>query len=244
MINIAVCDDNIQFASLLVQSLQRISVYKMPPRADCRILPPFFCADEIISYLQHGTIDVLFLDIDMKGTSGFELAKMLCEAHPDTIIIFVSAYEEFVYSSFEYCPFGFLRKAYLSRELEPTLERVIEKHMISNEVIAFNTTESEVALRVKDILYFEGQKNYYHIYTQQSKTYKCRGTMESVEKMVSRFDFFRIHSAYIVNHNHIQSINSKGFVIMKNNKRLSISKRRMSAFKESYMSFIRRRVTK
>lgn len=244
MINIAVCDDNLQFANLLVQHLQRLCIYKLPQRVDCRVLPAFCQADDVIEYLKNGTIDVLFLDIDMQGTNGFELAKMLCEVHPDTVIIFVSAYEEFVYSSFEFCPFRFLRKAHLTKELDPTFEKVIERCVINNEVLEFNTTDGEITLRVKDIMYLEGQKNYFYIYTQQGKTYKCRGTMEAQQKRCEKYDFFRIHSAYIVNHNHIQSINSSGFVVMKNDKCLSISKRRMSAFKSSYMSFIRRRVTK
>lgn len=244
MINIAVCDDNIQFANLLVQHLERLCIYKLPPRVECKVLPAFSLANQVIEYLNNDTIDILFLDIDMKETNGFELAKMLCDTYPDTIIIFVSAYEEFVYSSFEYCPFRFLRKSHLTREIDDTFEKVIERCVINNETLEFNTVDGAITLRVKEIMYFEGQKNYFYIYTQHGKIYKCRGTMESVEKACSQYDFFRIHSAYVVNHNHIESVNSAGFVVMKNGKCLSVSKRRMSAFKGSYMSFVRRRISK
>ena len=74
--------------------------------------------------------------------------------------------------------------------------------------------------------------------------YKCRGTMKSVDALTEKYDFFRIHSAYIVNLEHIDNINSKGFLVMKNEKILSISKKRMQGFKDAYMEFIRRRVTR
>lgn len=241
MITIAVCDDNAQFAGLLSQRLRRLCAYKLPQNVDCTVAPVFTSANEVLSYLQNGTINILFLDIDMPDSNGFELAKILCDTYPDTIIIFVSSYEEFVYSSFEFCPFAFLRKEHLNTELDVTLSRVIDKCVLGNKSLLFDTTDGETVLRVKDILFFEGQGNYYYIYTLSSKSYKCRGTMKSVEKLTQGYDFFRIHSAHIVNHEHIESISGSGELMMRNGKRLSISKKRAAAFKASYMEFIRRR---
>ena len=244
MITIAVCDDNPQFARLLKQHLQKLCAYNLPDRIDYTIAPVFGSGDDVVEYLQNNRIDILFLDIDMPHTDGFTLAKMLCDTYPDTIIIFVSSYEEFVYSSFEYCPFRFLRKGHLTQELDITFQKVIEKCILNNETLLFDTTDGEVILRIKDILYFEGQKNYYYIYTLSGKVYKCRGTMESVEKATEKYDFFRIHSAYVVNLEHIDTVNNKGSLTMKNSQNLSISLRRLLDFKNSYMQFIRRRVSK
>ena len=244
MITIAVCDDNIQFARLLRQQLQRLCAYNMPERLDIRIAEPFGSADAVLDFLSENVIDVLFLDIDMPSIGGFELAKTLGDAYPDTVIIFVSSYEEFVYSSFEYCPFCFLRKAHLDKELGVTLRRVIDKCVLNNESLLFDSTDGEVVLRVRDILYFEGQKNYFHIFTVSGKEYKCRGTVKSIEEATRKYDFFRTHSAYVVNFEHIESVSSGGYLIMKNGRHLSISKKRMTAFKDAYMKFIRRRVSK
>lgn len=244
MINIAVCDDNPRFAALLTQHLKKLSAYKIPQRIDCRFTPAFNSAREVLEYLKDNVIDVLFLDIDMPDTNGFDLAKRLCESHPDTIIIFVSSYEEFVYSSFEYCPFRFLRKAHLAEELDITFQKVIEKCVLDNESLLFYTTEGEIMLRVRDIIFFEGQKNYYVINTVSGAEYKCRGTVESVAEMTKHLDFFRIHSAYVVSLEHIESLCNDGYILMKNNQRLSVSKRRMSDFKNAYMQFIRRRISK
>ena len=199
---------------------------------------------DALEYARENPVDFALLDIDMPEMNGFELAKSLCAAHPDIIIIFVSSYEEFVYSSFEYCPFRFLRKAHLTEELDITFQKVVEKCILNNETLLFNSTEGEVLLRLKDIIFFEGQKNYYVIYTVSGKEYKCRGTMDSLEAVMKNYDFFRIHASFIVSHEQIESVNNDGFVNMKNNKRLSISRRRAAPFKDAYMEFIRRRISR
>jgi len=244
MINIAVCDDNLQFANLLLHHLKKLSVYKIPQRVDCRFAPAFFCADDVLEYLKENTIDILFLDIDMPKANGFELAKILCDSYPDIVIVFVSSYEEFVYSSFEYCPFRFLRKSHLTEELDVTFRKVIEKCVLNNKALLFSTTDGDIVLRIKDIILFEGQKNYYLIKTVSEAEYKCRGTMSSVDDRVKNFDFFRIHSAYIVNLEHIEAINSDGYIITKKGQRVSLSKKRASRFKDAYMQYIRRRISK
>lgn len=238
---IAVCDDNLSFAQLLKARIGRLIAYCAPEELDISLAPAFSCACEVLEYLKENELDILFLDIDMPSMSGFELAKILRDVYPDTTIIFVSAYEEFVYTSFEFCPFSFLRKGHLDKELEVTLKRVIEKYTLSNELLLFSTTEGDVALRVKDILFFEGQKNYFYIKALHDKEYRVRGTMKLLENRTQGLDFFRIHSAYLVNLEHIEKISSDGYLIMKNGKMLSISRKRLANFRSAYMKFIRRR---
>ena len=243
MLTIAICDDNPQFAKILSQKIHALCAYNLSEHIDCQVVPSFGSGEQVLNYLKKQSINILFLDIDMPIMNGFKLAEHIRQDSPDTIIIFVSAYEEFVYSSFEYCPFRFLRKAHLDQELPITFKKVIEKCLLDKEILSFNTTEGEVILRIKDIVFFEGQKNYYLIHTTSSTLYKCRGTMESVEQLVKKYDFFRIHAAFIVNEEHIENLSNDGLVTMKNKKVITISKRRMANFKDSYMKFIRRRIT-
>lgn len=243
MLTIAVCDDNPHFAMTLSKKLHELCAYNLSERIECQIAPTFNFADDVIGYLKYNPIDVLFLDIDMPKVSGFKLAEYLCEEYPDTVIIFVSSYEDFVYSSFEYCPFRFLRKSHLNQELPITFKKVIDKCLLDKETIAFDTTDGELLFRVKDIVYFEGQKNYFLIKTVSGNAYKCRGTLNSVEKTVEKYDFFRIHSSFIVNFEHIENVENES-VMMKNGQRINIGRNKIGLFKSSYMQFIRRRIAK
>lgn len=243
MLTIGICDDNALFASSLSKLIHELCAKNLSERIDCQIAPVFNKAQDVIDYLKTSSINILFLDIDMPNINGFQLAEHLCKERPDTIIIFVSSYEDFVYSSFEYCPFRFLRKTHLNDELPITFQKAIEKCILNNEAISFFTIDGEELLRVKDIIFCEGQKNYYIVYTTSGKTYKCRGTLGSIEKNLNKFDFYRVQSSYIVNLEHIESFDNK-FIIMNNGINISISRRKHSEFKSLYMKYIRRRITK
>ncbi|MBQ7379812.1 MAG: response regulator transcription factor [Clostridia bacterium] len=241
MLNIAVCDDNVRFAKQLEQKLHELCMVRVPERIECRIIPAFTCGRDVLAYAEQHVITVLFLDIDMPGMSGFALASELAGKSPDTVIVFVSAYDEFVYSSFEYAPFRFLRKTHLDEELPGTLDKVIEKCMLDHESMPFETVDGEILLRLRDISCIEGEKNYYVVRTVSGKDYRCRGTVASVEDGLSEYDFFRVHAAYIVNLEHIQSIHDGGLLHMKNGVRIPISRRKIVAFKQAYMQYTRRR---
>ena len=244
MLTIAICDDNPRFAHLLTAKMRELCAYLLPDRIDCQIAPTFGSGEDVLRYMQNHTFDILFLDIDMPRMNGFRLASNLNESYPDTIIIFVSAYDDFVYSSFEYSPFRYLRKSHLEEELPITLKKVIKKYIYDSESLTFSTIEGELMLRLRDIVYFEGEKNYYMIRMISGKIYRCRGTMTSIEARIEPYDFFRVHSAFIVNEEHIQSIHDKGDLTMKNGVTITVSRRKMAAFKEAYMQFTRRRFAK
>ena len=244
MLTIAICDDNPQFANQLVKKIRELCAYHLPDRIDCRIAPAFGSGEDVLQYVKNHVINIVFLDIDMPKINGFRLASELKVKAPDTIIIFVSAYDDFVYSSFEYSPFRFLRKSHLEEELPVTFKKVIEKCISDEETLLFETIDGEILLRLKDIMYFEGEKNYYIVKMTSGKEYRCRGTMASVEERIKTYDFFRVHSAFIVNEEHIESIHEERYLTMKNGVLISISRRKLIAFKETYMQFTRRRFAK
>lgn len=244
MLTFAVCDDNPRFAQALSKRIKLFCDKELPERIEYTMLPTFGSGLDVLEHLRSKSFNVLFLDIDMPEMNGFTLAEKLCKTHPEIIIIFVSAYEDFVYSSFEYSPFRFLRKAHLRQELDPTLQKVINKLVLDNETMSFITTDGEQIIRINDITFFEGDKNYFLIHTTSGRIYRCRGTMENIEKRIQNYDFFRVHAAFIVNEEQIESYSNEGFIKMKNGKRIDISKRRMPDFRQSYMQFIRKRVTK
>lgn len=176
----------------------------------------------------------------MPNITGFQLAEKINIALSDTIIIFVSSYENFVFSSFEYSPFRFLRKSKINEELEDTLLKAVKRCMSSSEVIIIKADGESVELRVSDILYIESDRNYYNICGSNFK-YRCRGTISQAEEMVKKYNYFKINSGCLVNMERIQRFESPNRVVT-DNKTLYISQRRVSNFRAAYMYFTRKRV--
>ena len=99
---IAVCEDEIEVQKMLAESIQKVC-----PNA------------EILCYLSSEAlleadeqIDILFLDIQMPGKNGMETARALRKRGMDTILIFVTAIEEYVFQAFDVGAFHYLVKPF------------------------------------------------------------------------------------------------------------------------------------
>ena len=243
MIRIVICDDDPCFAATLTDELTALAA-RYEDGMDLKIGPTFTSPELVLSFMEKMEFDIIFLDIDMPRITGFELAAKISDKNPKTLIIFVSAYDNFVYQSFAYSPFRFLRKLHLKEELPSAFEKAIERCLSETQTLTFNSTDGNVTLRPSDILYFENNKNYYNIYCENGAVYKCRGTIKALEGVCSDKRFFRAHSAYIVNLEHIAETQNSTTVIMKNKTVISVPAPRRTEFKEAYMKFVRRRYSR
>ncbi len=101
---IAICDDDIEFGKWLYIYLNElgksakekciIEVYNEP--SDLK---------RVLLNNEEG-YDVLILDVDMGEISGLDIASILYEQHSDVLIIFLSAYSNYVYEAIKYEPFS------------------------------------------------------------------------------------------------------------------------------------------
>lgn len=243
MIRIAVCDDDPAHSELILKLIREANV-DFSESLDCITLAGFRGAPEVMEYLEENVINVLFLDIELKGMSGFELAAELNRRFPEIIIIFVSAYDDYVFRSFEYEPFRFIRKSRLAEELKPALAAAVEKYISSGKTVVIDTVDGSIELRLDDILYFESSKNYTVAHVAGNKDYRFRSTLSQLEERLKADGFCRIHQAFVVNLSNIKRIRGRSKVLMKNGTELPVSVRRSSDFKNDYMEFTKRRFVK
>lgn len=73
--------------------------------------------------LQHQTVDVLFLDVQMPGETGLALARELCQQAQPPLIVFVTAYNNFAVEAFELHALDYLLKPFDDDRLGNTLQR-------------------------------------------------------------------------------------------------------------------------
>ena len=239
MLSIVLCDDNEQFLVLLKNVVEKECRSDVLKGEEINIGPSFGNGKDLIEYIKTNHVDVVLLDIDMPNMNGFEVAKYICKEHKYVKIIFMSAYDNFVYSAFEFYPFAYLRKSHISDELPKVLKRIFEKIHEPDKQLKLITIEGIKIIDVNSILYVESKHNYYSLYSISGKEYVCRGTLAEFEKDILKFDFFRIHAAFIVNLEYVEKILEKGYISVKN-KTLPIAQRRVKEFKKVYTDYIRR----
>lgn len=243
MINILFCDDNPEFLSIMCGDVRDIIQNDYRKNFKDAKFYSYDNGSEVISFAERDRIDAIFLDIDMKDLTGFETAKRLLEINGETLILFVSAYDQFVYDAFEFYPIAFLRKGKIRDELPKAVKRICAILNEPNEMITVTATDGKINIRKKDIVYIHSIGNYCYYVLSNVKQYSCRDTLGNVEKAVSEYDFYRVHAAYIVNLKQIQSIDKSISVIMgKDNVPIPIAQRRLMGFKKAYAEFLSRRI--
>ena len=239
MLHMILCDDNSQYLTSLQAYVQKECASAALPEQDFLVGPCFTCGNDVLEYLTDHSPDVLLLDIDMPEMSGFDVAKTVCKEYPNIKIVFMSAYDNFVYSSFEYYPFAYLRKSHLADEFPKIFSRLVEKLIKTDRQIRIATTEGIKSLDANSILYVESERNYCTVHLTYGTKYVCRSTLTAFEQEITGFDFYRIHSAFIVNLEHVERIMEDGTVLVKN-EMLPIAQKRAKEFKKAYMDYVRR----
>ena len=239
MFRMIFCDDNERFLESLAASVQRGCAAIVPSGQDFLIGPALASGQEVLQSMRRHHVDVLFLDIDMPEMSGFDVAKTICSEFPEVKLVFVSAYDNFVYSSFEYHPFAYLRKSRLSDELPRVLQRILDKLLEPDRQLTLNTVDGRRQVDTNSILYVESERNYCNVHLICGTKYVCRSTLTAFEQELTGFNFYRIHSAFIVNLEHVERIMENGTVLVKN-EMLPIAQKRSKNFKKAYMDYVRR----
>ncbi|MDH6303971.1 DNA-binding LytR/AlgR family response regulator [Parabacteroides sp. PF5-5] len=166
---------------------------------------------EATNVLKETEIDLMFLDINMPELTGVEFLESLDKA-PLTII--TTAYSEYALEGFrlnvvDYLlkPIGFQR---FFQATQKALEMYRSNHMLKNEgntasEMYIKQNDSFVKIVWEDILFVESMQNYLKLHFKD-KQYVIHQTMASLEEILPKDAFFRIHKSYLVNISHIDMV--------------------------------------
>lgn len=168
---------------------------------------------EALHLLQQQPIDLLFLDIHMPGLSGLELARLLApspDGQPTPRVVFTTAFNQYALDGYrldalDYLlkPFGyedFLRVAlkaqsYFDR-LRPTDSLPVPD---PNEAIILKVEHQLVKIRLADILYIEGLRDYVRVHRRhEPKPVLSLSSLRALEERLPADRFMRVHRSFIV----------------------------------------------
>lgn len=170
-------------------------------------------AFEALDILNRQKVDLMFVDINMPGLSGLDFIKSL-EEHPE--IIFTTAYSEFAIEGFrvnalDYLlkPIGytdFLKAANKALKYFQTSEKVEESSSSDEEFLFVKSEYRLVRIRLNEIKYIEGMREYVRIHSLHEKPVMTLMSMKLLDEKLPGDTFMRVHRSYIVNLKQITSI--------------------------------------
>jgi two-component system LytT family response regulator len=165
-------------------------------------------AEEGIELLKVHQPEVVFLDIDMPGLSGMQLAEMFGEDR-DFEIIFITGHHEHASKAFRVKALDFLMKPVSPRELDEALERLqsaLETRQkplnISDDRIALPMLNGLELVSTTEILVLEAERAYTNIKLKNGESKLVSKRLKLFEDLLSnRENFKRVHRSYLVNMN-------------------------------------------
>lgn len=225
---IAICDDEAYYREVISEKCRQ-AMSELEKDA------------EIICFLEGNALletseafDLVFLDIEMNGKTGFEVAKRLKKKMPKVLIIFITSHDEWVQEAFKVKAFRYLYKDVNEEDIKDVIAEAIDEITLENTIFISDKEEKKY-LKLSEIYYIEALGEAIAIYTEEEYiTYQ-----ETLKWISEKLDerFFQCHRNYIINFRKVESY-GKGKVILKNGKAIPISRRREKEFEQDYFEYI------
>lgn len=233
MLKIAVCDDEADYRKYVVRTIEEI-FRDMHIHID---LWEFSGGGGLLESINEKThFDVIFLDIKMPDKLGMEVAKLIRDKYKDTVLVFISGFDNYVFEAFDYDAAAYILKSEFDKKIESVIGRIISKIDISSTEMTFKNQDGQYRIYLKDIVYFESISHSIFIHDNENRVIKITYSLSQLEKEFFEYNFFRIHSGYLVNLKYVYSIDNNS-VILTNKKSLPISRHRIKEVKKAFHKF-------
>ena len=115
MIAIAVDDEILMLGALAAAIIASSDISEVSEFSDC---------DEALAFVKENSVDVAFLDINMRGMSGLVLAEKIRSVCPDCKIVFCTGYEEYAIPAFKLHASGYLMKPVSVKDVQVEIDNI------------------------------------------------------------------------------------------------------------------------
>ena len=232
MIHIAICDDEKHMSDHI--RAMASDFFRKKNREIC--FRTFSSGEELLSY--DGQIDILFLDIQMKGMDGIETARKLRASKFQGFLIFITVLKEMVFQSFEVQAYDYLVKPVDEKQFGKTMERLYASMQNASEdsLLVQKGYEGRI-IREDEIVFCEiiDRKIYLNLTSGEVVDY-----YERIENLESKLDshFFRCHRSYLINLKHLKGYKN-GTACMDNGKEVPVSRLRSREFSGVVLQYMK-----
>ena len=206
MLHIAVCDDNIDELSNMVQL---IDLYRTSRHLNCEhaVFPNGF---ELISALEKGKrFDIYCMDIMMPGFTGIDAAKEIRTFDKTAPILFFTSSPEFALESYSVKAINYVLKPISKEKLFFTFDELLEQIKLVKEedAIIIKGNEGIQKILISNLAFAEvvGRNVLYHL--RSSKVIECTEAFSPVCDNLMKYGcFIKPHRSYLVNMQYVDTI--------------------------------------
>lgn len=201
--------------------------------------------------------DLLFLDIEMRGVTGFDLLQQF--KNPYFKVIFVTGHNQYALNAIKFSALDYLLKPINAVELVNAVQKAklqIEyEHRVDNLLNLFETLKNpkdkknKIAvvsqpgielIPVEDIIRCEASGGYTVLHLRNNKKIISSKDLKSFAELLEDYDFFRIHDSHLISYAHISKVLTEdgGVVLTSDGNKIPISRRRKNEFQDWLKGFM------
>lgn len=200
---------------------------------------------EGMEFLKRHRPDLIFLDVEMPGMTGFEMLEALKGSRVN--VIFTTAYDHYAIRAIRFSAVDYLLKPIDVQELKTAVQRFINnplsrdhlnplienlvanlksQHYPQKPRLAISTTGGLKFFDIEEIVHCQADKNYTIFYLIDGTRYVSSKTLKEYDDLLSEYGFLRVHQSHLVNPSHIKEYTQKGLMEMKNRDVVHVSRRK------------------
>lgn len=195
--------------------------------------------EEGYKYLSKNSPDILFLDVQLKDGTAFDLLSKFKSL--DSQIIFITAFENFAIQAIKNGAADYLLKPIKKIDFIIAVNKVLENirknktasiGSLKKNKISLPTLQGFKLTDIDDIIRCEADSSYTTFYLTDKTKIIVSKTMHEFEELLTEYNFFRIHHKYLINLSHLKEyIKGKGGqVVMTDHSVLDVSVRKKIDF--------------
>lgn len=201
MVKIGICDDQPEMRKPLRQILEQV----LQLQGVEYLIYESESGEELTAGISCLDIDILFLDIEMRSLDGIETAKLLRRKGMKGIIIFVTAYPDFVFQGYEVHAFHYILKPYRKEKIEEVLRQALHELDLSKErYFVIEQKARVIRIPLSQTIAFKSDRRKVEALLEEDFV-AFYGRIDEVCRELPSC-FIRIHNRYIVNLNYVTTL--------------------------------------
>lgn len=229
---IAVLDDTQEDADQIMEYLKRFEKEKKT-LFQTKV---FYSSFEFLEEYK-GSYDVIFLDIEMPGSNGLEVAREIRDRDKTVGIIFITSLAQYAIEGYEVNAIDFMVKPVGYYNFAAKLEKALRFYKSRSEQdIIINSKGIIRRVAMSEIFYIEKSRDHMIFHTPDG-SFEERGSIKALKEKLVELPFIECTSGCLVNLAYVKRV-EKDIISLKNDTVLSLSRRLKRPFVEEYIRYI------
>jgi two-component system LytT family response regulator len=244
MIKCVIIEDEPQAVTLL----KNILASNFP---NIEVLADFDKISLAANYIKQCKPNFVFLDVQLNGELGIDIANHLTKEELDFEIIFTTAYGGFALEAFALSAVDYVLKPINEERLIEAVNRVLKKHQVSLEQlkilqevsttdkiekIVLSMNEKKIIVNVNDIIFLKADNVYTEFYLNNDLKHVVSKPLKEYELLLSQTTFYKPHRSYIINTSAVKAYQkAAGEIEMNNNFKVNLSRDKKKEFEDIYL---------